>query len=90
METRIYLCNYTDIATAFSRHFITGLAECREVSSISLNELQVILDTRDFEELIRQRELIVTSRNLILKILEKILKSPAKLIGNEYILIRIT
>ena len=90
METKIYLCSYTDFTTVFSRHFITGISQCREIGSMPISELQFILNTRDFEAMIRQRELIVTSKNLILKILEKTLRSPLELSGNEYVLIRIT
>jgi hypothetical protein len=86
----IYFCKYSEYETVFSRHFITGITTCNEIGSIPLSELKDILSNSDVEALVKQRELIVTRSDTLIKILEKTHTLISELSGNEYIIVKLT
>jgi hypothetical protein len=89
MSVKLYLCTYSEYPTIFSRHFITGISLCRELGSQLLSELQGILNEKTLATLTRQKEILITSRDLIIALKDK-LHLPIKEIAEiNYILIRL-
>ncbi|MGB9827121.1 hypothetical protein IMZ38_00070 [Thermosphaera chiliense] len=59
-KAQVYLCKYTYYETPFSRHFISGVANCIEWGSIGLDELRKILAVEHYEVLMREGQVILT------------------------------
>jgi hypothetical protein len=89
MNTRLYLCTYNEYSSIFSRHFITGISLCKELGSRLLSELQGILDEKTLAALTRQKEILITSRDLIITLREKLYLPIKEISENNYILIRL-
>jgi len=86
MSVKLYLCTYSEYSSIFSRHFLTGISLCRELGSRPLSELQSILNERDLAALTKQKELLITSRDLIITLTEKLNLTAGEISENNYIL----
>jgi len=89
MSVKLYLCTYSEYSTIFSRHFITGISLCRELGSQLLSELQGILNEKNLATLTKQKEILITSRDLIIALKDKLHLPIKEFSENNYILIRL-
>ena len=89
MNVKLYLCTYNEYSSIFSRHFITGISHCKELSSQPLSELQSILDEKNLATLTRQKELLITSKDIIVTLIEKLNLPTKEMPENSYVLARL-
>jgi len=62
---------------------------CKELSSKPLSELQSILNEKDLAALTKQKELLITSRDLIITLTERLNLTAEEISENNYILARL-
>ncbi|MFZ8792249.1 MAG: hypothetical protein ACO2OS_08325 [Thermosphaera aggregans] len=55
----VYLCKYTHYETPFSRHFISGVANCIEWGIMGLDDIRKILAVEHYEVLVREGQVVL-------------------------------
>ncbi|MEM4532372.1 MAG: hypothetical protein QXU89_01790 [Desulfurococcaceae archaeon] len=70
-KLEIYLCEYNEIEQFFTRHYVTSISKCVFIKETDLGELREKMPRKLVDQLINDKEIVVTDEELIEKLVGK-------------------
>ncbi|MEM4528359.1 MAG: hypothetical protein QXS23_04125 [Desulfurococcaceae archaeon] len=70
-DVEIYLCRYEHVESAYLRHFVCNISYCNLLGEESVRRVEEIIGKDLLNELLRNREVIITDTHIMKEVLTR-------------------